>query len=157
MRSSLFKKALGVAALFIAGSSMAAGPLDGIYQFGEYEDWWSIHQSGNHVVVGRFFNSNGGFSTTFNDGRTYKADKAGIWYLLGGDVDANGTSVTVSGESRAGACLVTYRFEFGAPQLWVQWASQTTTPAGKSQGIDCEADHTAGTVNGTWWKIRKIY
>jgi hypothetical protein len=156
MRGSWFKKTLGLGALCLAGPLMAAGPLDGIYQFGDAEDWLSMHQNGNHVVVGSFFNVAGPSYVTIL-GKQFQGNKAGIWELLGGDLAANGTSLTVSGESRYGACQATYFIDFSAPQIWVQWVSLTTTPAGAAQGIDCEGRYAAATVNGNWYKIKKIY
>ena len=147
MRDSWLKKSVGLAALCVAGPLMAAGPVDGIYQFGQAEDWLSMHQSGNHVIVGRFFKVKGTFNVTIM-GKQFMGGGGGVWDLLGGDFAANGTTLRVSGESKHGACLTTFLIDFSAPQVWLQWVSDTTTPAGAAQGIDYEGAYVASTPNG---------
>jgi hypothetical protein len=136
---------------------MAAGPLDGIYQVGTGENWLTIHQTGNHVIVGQFFKTGGTHRVNMANGQQYTANTVGRWYLLAGDLAPNSTSVTITGESNLGACQSTYRIDFGGSQLWMQWLAQTTTPAGSLQGIDCQGDFATDTANGSWYKVTKIF
>jgi hypothetical protein len=136
---------------------MAAGPLDGIYQVGSGEHWLTVHQTGNHVIVGQFFKSTGSHSVTLANGQRYNTNAAGRWYLLAGDLVPNSTSLTITGESNLGACTSTYRIDFGAPQLWMQWTGPITTPEGSVQSIDCASDYQTDTANGTWYKLTKIF
>lgn len=157
MLVSCLRGALGAAALCAAANAMAAGPLDGIYQVGTGEEWFSVHQEGNHVIVGRFFNGAGNFSVPLANGQLYTANKGGRWYLMAGDLAPGSTLLTFTGESSLGACLSTYRIDFGVTPMVVEWVSDITSNAGQSQGIDCPAAYQASTVSGRFRSVKKIY
>jgi hypothetical protein len=157
MRGSWLKKTVGVSALCFAGPLMAAGPLDGIYQIEDFESWLSVHQSGSHVIVGEFFKISGTFSQALRNGQTYSTDVGSRWNLLSGDLVSGSNSLTIVGETQLGACFTNYRIDFGAPQLWMELVSMTTTPAGAAKGIDCPGEYAARTTKGTWYKIYKIF
>ena len=157
MIASHLKKTLGLAALCFAGPLLAAGPLDGIYQVGTGEEWLSIHQTGNHLIVGRFFKTTGTNTVHMANGQDYTTSTGARWYLLSGDLAPDATSLNITGDSNLGACTSTYRLDFGASQIWMEWVAESTTPAGIEKGIDCPSDYRAATVNGTYRKVTKIY
>jgi len=160
MRGFSVRRFCGAVALFFAGQVHAAGPLDGIYQYYDWEEWLTIHQTGNHVVVGKFWKSTNTSTWNLRNGQKYSGSYPGYWTLMSGDLAAsNSTSVIIQGESQGGGCISTYRIDFGAPQIWMEWVAESQTPGGTQQGIDCVGNYLLSTNNGTttYWKLFKIF
>ena len=158
MKGYSIRNLLGAAAICFAAQVQAAGPLDGIYQVGSGGEWLSVHQTGNHLTVGRFFDDLGSDVWILANGQKFTTTNVGRWYLMAGDLASPAsTSFTITGESNVGACKVTYRIDLGN-QIWMEWIAIAQTAAGTQQGIDCQGIYATATNNGvnTWVRLTKI-
>ncbi|MBC7703395.1 MAG: hypothetical protein H7274_05560 [Rhodoferax sp.] len=131
-----FRLLAAMAAAFVTTLATAAGPYDGIYNVPNTAEFLSVHQNGNHVIIG-------GFSTVpasgvvfyLGDGQVFPPDRADNWELFSGDI--SGSTVVVTGEMAFGACEADKRLVFTGSAVVVTQLFIRTTPIGYRYGVSC--------------------
>lgn len=153
---NLLLQSIGLSAL-LTSQAYAAGPYDGVYQYGLSPAYYSVHQSGNTLLVvslGQIANT-GNVEITVGP---YKVAPTviGDWDYAMGVV--NGTMARISGVDLYGACRTTTDVAFENGVATATFVSSTNTPLGTAQGINCQQflGSTAASVGGTI-TLRKIF
>jgi hypothetical protein len=139
-------------------SAIAAGPYDGVYQYGLSPAYYSVHQNGNTLLVVSLGSvpANGiSFSTGPYVVRPATVD---FWaYSIGAMSSAN--TARVSGIGIWGACNATTDVSFdGAGNAFATFVSATNTLLGTQQGVNCVGLYqTIVATVGTTLTLRKIF
>ena len=151
-----FRSLLAGVAAFVAGTVSAAGPYDGIYQVSGLEEYYSVHQAGNTLIVGAFFTKRDStHSTTLINGQEYWPQRNDNWDLFAGPIEDE--RAVLFGETALGACAVSLEFVFGSPTI-VTILSIQPTRSGSDQFINCGSVLKVITsrLNGPVFKIKKV-
>ncbi len=153
-------KKLLTAIAFYAGcaSSIAAGPYDGIYQYGSSPIFISVHQNGN-TVVGATMSSTALFGVNISVGPGFSVAPSSIdnWnYAIG---LLNGNAARVTGVGVYGACTVTSDVVFdGVGNLSSTFVGAVNTAFGNQQGVNCAALYQSIIAAiGPTLTLRKIF
>jgi hypothetical protein len=135
----------------------AAGPYDGVYQYGLSPAYYSVHQNGNTLLVvslGQIANTG---SVSISAGPyNITPGTIGDWdYALGG---INGNAARISGLDLYGTCRTTTDVTFENGTATATFVSAVNTPFGTAQGINCQQllGSAAASVGGTI-TLRKIF
>lgn len=139
----------------IAGIASAAGVYDGIYQIGGREQWYSLHQNGDRIVVAHFISDpNFPVAAQFANGQTFGSGKLDYWFLFGGTL--SGETAAVSGEFLFGACNMTATLDFRvAGIITVTQIAISPTATGSDQGINCSGAAAAAGLDA--FTLTKIF
>lgn len=150
-----FKPFASAMLLALCGHVSAAGLYDGIYQYGSALEWYSVHQSGNGMIVGNFISHrNFPIAWSLSNGQPYLSQTNDYWNLFGGTM--SGASATLQGEVVAGACNVTLNANFSvAGRITVTITAVSPTVRGVAQGINC--DTVLNMAGGNTFVLNKIY
>ncbi len=121
----MFKKMVSGFVCFAAAAvAYAAGPLDGIYQWNNGPVFYTVTQTGDSLIIGRFRTESGNLlnlNSIVGPGIPATAKQLDIWSLYSGNLgpavpgDATGSTVRrgdMVGETAFGACRHTLQFTF---------------------------------------------
>jgi hypothetical protein len=138
-------------------TALAAGPYDGVYQYGLSPAYYSVHQSGNTLVVASLGTtalsgvriSIGGYAVT--------PPSIDNWSYSIGTI--SGSSARVVGVGIYGACIATTDVAFDtAGNLSATLVGVTDAPFGNQQGVNCAALYQSITAAvGPTLILRKIF
>lgn len=131
-------------AVLLSNKALAAGPFDGIYQIPNTREFYSVHQSGNGIIIGLFTVTPAptGLTLTLSNGQRFRVANVNTWDLLSGSI----TSVTaaspnatanVQGELGGGACIASISIVFSATGGVGRATGFTQTAEGAAQSINC--------------------
>lgn len=139
-------------------SSFAAGPYDGIYQYGSLPVFASVHQNGNTMLMATMGTtpiSNVNFA--MGPGFAVRPSSIDNWTYAIGSINGNATRIT--GVAVFGACTVTTDLSFdGAGFLTSNFVSVENTAFANQQGVNCVTLYqTIAATIGTTLVMRKIF
>ena len=132
------KKVLSTAilALSMAGSALAAGLYDGIYQHPtDTNNYLSVHQNGTTLIVASYNTIQSTNVTYYSAIGNFTPARADIWDLLVGTISGN--TAFLSGEIIYGACSMQMNMVFDAKGATATLLSVQNTNAGNAQGMRC--------------------
>lgn len=119
-----------------ADTAFAAGLYDAIYQLPGTQEFYSVHQSGNSLIVGNFITQQGfQVNAPLSNGQQFTTPRLDYWNLFSGPL--NGATASLQGEAVFGACYITETVTFSPSGAAAVINSATNTAAGNAQGIDC--------------------
>lgn len=141
----------------ISAQAFAGGPYDGVYQYGLSPAYYSVHQSGNVLLVvslGQIANA-GNVQITVGP-YSVTPPVIGDWDYAMGVI--SGDTARISGTDLYGACRSTTDITFENGTATATFVSATNTPLGTAQGINCASllGDAAASVGGTIM-VRKIF
>jgi hypothetical protein len=141
-----------------AASALAAGPYDGVYQYGLSSTYYSVHQNGNTLLVVSLGSvpANGiGFSI---GSYVVHPNTVDFWAYSIGPL-STGSAARVSGIGVWGACDVTTDVSFdGVGNAYATFVAASNTPFGTQQGVNCVSLYqTLVATVGTTLTLRRIF
>lgn len=152
-----FRSLLAGVAVFLSGTASAAGAYDGIYQVPGLQEFYSVHQSGNGLIIGGFFTQpQSTYFYTLINGQRYTPPRNDNWDLFSGPIA--GARAVVEGETASGACTASLEFVFGSPTV-ITILNMQPTASGLSQGINCASVLNALTVRlkGRVFTVNRVF
>jgi hypothetical protein len=155
------KNGIALAALLSTGlvtsQAEAAGPYDGVYQYGLSPVYYSIHQNGNQLlaVTLGILPTNGTVEVTVGS-YSIAPTSLGNWDYATGVI--NGGVARVTGIGLYGACVSTSDVAFSNGVATVTFVSAVNTPFGTTQGVNCAKliSDSAASLGGSI-TLRKIF
>jgi hypothetical protein len=143
--------------LMLAGNVFAAGPYDGVYQYGLSSSFYSVHQNGSQLLVISLSQLpvSGGIQITVGPNTIVPTILSGWDYALGA---VNGTRARISGTNLYGACVTTTDVAFENGVATATFVSASNTAFGTQQGVNCAQllRDAANSVGGTI-TLRRIF
>lgn len=155
MKKLLLKSAMLSAVM--AGQVLAAGPYDGVYQYGLSPSYYSVHQNGNTLLVVSLglLPTNGTVAITVGP-YSIAPTTLGDWdYAMGAIV---GNKARVSGTDLYGTCITVTDVTFENGGATGTFVSASNTVFGTQQGVNCSQllGGAAASVGGSI-TLRKIF
>jgi hypothetical protein len=153
---SLCLKSIALCAA-LTSPAFAAGPYDGVYQYGLNPAYYSVHQSGNQMIVASLgFVAMNGVGFTFGNYQVVP-NQIGYWEYSSGTVTGN--KARIAGTGIFGSCVSTSDVTFeSSGNATVTLVSYANTSFGTSQGVNCASLFRDLTTEvGTTITLRKIF
>lgn len=136
--------------------AFAAGPYDGVYQYGLSPVYYSVHQNGNTLLVvslGQLAVKD--IEITIGSFRV-RPSTLGDWdYAIG---TVNGNKARISGADLYGSCVSTTDVTVDGGTATATLVSIANTSFGTSQGVDCQQLYRdLSAIGATTITLRKIF
>lgn len=136
--------------------AFAAGPYDGVYQYGLSPAFYSVHQNGNTLLVVSLTQlSLSGVEISLGNYRVSPSALGNWEYSIG---TINGNRARISGTGLYGACQSTTDVTIDDGTVTATLVSAVNTPFGTSQSVNCQQlFRDLEAIGATTITLRRIF